>query len=169
MPSPKWAEQPTRKDKTVVLTARGWVVKETKELVVSCKQLATRIAKALGVTSVTFQADKLVLTKSGTSVNLAFDKITDYVKKPGNYFVSVASVTLAPTTASKTVGQTQQLTPTVLPANAANKSVTYATSDASKATVSASGLVTAVAAGTATITVKTVDGNKTATCVVTIT
>lgn len=169
MPSPKWAKQPRRKDKTVVLTARGWVVKETKELLVSCKQLATRIAKALGVTSVAFQADKLVLTKAGTSVNLTFDKIADFIKKPGNYFVPVASVTVAPTTASKTVGQTQQLTPTVLPANALNKAVTYTTSDATKATVNSSGLVTAVAAGTATITVKTADGNKTATCVVTIT
>lgn len=83
--------------------------------------------------------------------------------------VPVASVTVAPTTKSLVVAATQQLTPTVLPANATNKAVTYTSSDATKATVSASGLITAVAAGTATITAKTTDGNKTATCVVTVT
>lgn len=83
--------------------------------------------------------------------------------------VAVTGVSVAPTTASIAVGATQQLTPTVAPADAANKSVTYQTSDATKATVSASGLVTAVAEGTANITVKTVDGNKTAVCAVTVT
>lgn len=83
--------------------------------------------------------------------------------------ISVASVTVAPTTASIVVGATRQLTPTVLPANAANKNVTYQSSDATKATVSGTGLVTAVAAGTANITVKTTDGNKTAVCAVTVT
>lgn len=168
MPSPKWAKQPSRRGKTVILTARGWIVNETTELLTSCKQLATRMAKALGVTSVAFQPTKIVLTNSGTNVDLQFDQIDDFVKSPSAFF-PVASVSVAPTTASKTVGQTQQLTPTVLPAGAINKKVTYTTSDATKATVSATGLVTAVAVGTATITVKTVDGDKTATCVLTIT
>jgi len=47
--------------------------------------------------------------------------------------------------------------------------VTWSSSDTSKATVSASGLVTAIAVGSATITVTTEDGAKTATCVVTVT
>ena len=38
----------------------------------------------------------------------------------------------------------------------------------SVATVDDNGKVTAVAAGTATITVKTIDGNKKATCIVTV-
>jgi hypothetical protein len=83
--------------------------------------------------------------------------------------VSVTGVTVSPSTASIAVGATQQLTPTVAPANASNNSVTYASSDTEKATVSASGLVTGVAEGSATITVTTVDGEKTATCAVTVT
>lgn len=82
--------------------------------------------------------------------------------------VPVTSVTVSPTTKTLEIGQTQQLTPTVLPANATNKNVSYASSAAGIASVNASGLITAVAAGTATITVTTQDGGKTSTCVVTV-
>ena len=66
-------------------------------------------------------------------------------------------------------GQTASLTATVSPSNATNKSVTWTSSNPSVATVSSSGVVTAVANGTATITATTADGsNKTATCAVTV-
>lgn len=81
--------------------------------------------------------------------------------------VAVTGVTLDATTAKLTVGATKQLTATVAPADATNKSVSWTTSNASVATVQ-DGLVTAVAAGEAVITVKTADGNKTATCTVTV-
>lgn len=81
--------------------------------------------------------------------------------------VNVSGVSLSQTEASMTVGETLTLTPTVLPANATDKSVTWTSSDASVATVT-DGVVTAVAAGTATITVTTTDGAKTATCTVTV-
>jgi uncharacterized protein YjdB len=80
--------------------------------------------------------------------------------------VAVTNVSLSPTTASLAVGGTQQLTPTILPANATNKNVTYSSSNTAVATVNASGLIIAVANGTATITVTTVSGSKTATCAV---
>ena len=83
--------------------------------------------------------------------------------------VAVTGVTVLPTTAGIAVGGTRQLTPTVAPANASIGSVTYASSNTSRATVSASGLITGVAVGIATITVTTVDGAKTATCAVTVT
>ena len=67
-----------------------------------------------------------------------------------------------------TEGDTQTLTATISPSNATNKSVTWSSSNTSVATVSSSGLVTAKAAGSTTITVKTNDGNKTATCAVTV-
>ena len=83
--------------------------------------------------------------------------------------VAVTGVTLNKTEATLTAkGQTVQLTATVAPANATNKNVTYATSNAAVATVSPEGLVTAVAKGTADITVTTADGNKTAVCKVTV-
>ena len=83
--------------------------------------------------------------------------------------VNVTGVTLAPTSATLTLGETETVTliPTVLPAEATDKSVTWSSSDEAVATVT-DGVVTAVAAGTATITVTTTDGAKTATCAVTV-
>lgn len=64
--------------------------------------------------------------------------------------------------------QTATLAATVTPDNATNKNVTWSSSDTNVATVDENGVVTAVAEGTATITVATEDGNKTATCAVTV-
>ena len=81
----------------------------------------------------------------------------------------VSSVTLDNTEISLQVGSTQTLTATVLPADALDKSVSWSSNNTSVATVSSSGVVTAKAVGNATITVKTSDGGKTATCSVTVT
>ena len=89
---------------------------------------------------------------------------TEYV--PGAY-VSVTGVTVTPTTASVAVGGTQQLTAVVAPENATNPTVTWSSSDETIATVDGNGLVTAVAAGTATITAAA--GDQTAACEVTVT
>ena len=81
----------------------------------------------------------------------------------------VTGVTLDATSIQlEEVGATYQLTATVLPEDASNKSVTWSTSDKSVCTVSKKGLVTAVGSGTATITVTTEDGGMTATCEVTV-
>lgn len=83
--------------------------------------------------------------------------------------VNVTGVTLDKNTISLEEGETEQLTETVAPSNATDKSVTWTSSNTSVATVDSNGLVTAVSAGSATITVKTNDGNKTAACAVTVT
>jgi len=80
---------------------------------------------------------------------------------------AVTGVTLSPTMLSLKVGNSQALTATVAPDNATNKAVTWSSSNTAIATVT-DGTVTAVAEGTATITVTTADGNKTATCAVTV-
>ena len=82
--------------------------------------------------------------------------------------VPVSGVTLNKDSLALGVGDTETLTATVAPANAANQSVTWASSAPSVATVDAAGKVTAVAPGTATITATTVDGGFTATCAVTV-
>ena len=82
--------------------------------------------------------------------------------------VPVTGVTLSQTELSLTEGNTAQLTATVKPDDATNKNVTWTSSDETVATVT-DGLVTALKEGTATITVTTEDGSKTATCVVTVT
>ena len=63
-----------------------------------------------------------------------------------------------------TVGDTYQLTATVSPNDATDKSVTWSSSDQSVATVSSTWLVTCVTPWTATITVTTTDWWFTATC-----
>ena len=84
--------------------------------------------------------------------------------------ISVTGITMSPTTGTlTTAGSTLQLTATVSPSNATNPAVTWSSGNTSVATVDATGKVTAVANGTATITVKTTDGNKTATATITVT
>ena len=82
--------------------------------------------------------------------------------------IAVTGVTLNKTSASLSVGETETLTATVAPANALNQAITWTSSNTDVATVSAAGVVTAVAAGSATITVTTDDGSFTATCTVTV-
>lgn len=81
--------------------------------------------------------------------------------------ISVSSVSLDKTSITLKEGAQETLTETVLPTNASNKNVSWSTSDSSVATV-ANGTVTAVKEGSATITVTTQDGGKTATCTVTV-
>jgi uncharacterized protein YjdB len=57
---------------------------------------------------------------------------------------------------------------TVSPENATNKNVTWASSNTNVVTVDKDGILTAISLGTATITVTTQDGNKTATCDITV-
>jgi hypothetical protein len=78
------------------------------------------------------------------------------------------SVTISPKTLTLDIGKMQQLTATVLPVNATDKTVNWRSSNMAIATVSTTGLVTARAAGTAIITVTTNTAGKTDTCIVTI-
>jgi len=83
--------------------------------------------------------------------------------------ILVTGVSVTPPTASITTGATTQLTAMVAPTTATNKNVTWSSSNTAIATVSSTGLVTGVTAGTTTITVTTADQGKTATSVITIT
>ena len=77
------------------------------------------------------------------------------------------SISLTPPSASLQVGQSAQFSASV--SGLANKTVTWSSSDAAKATVDATGKVTAVAAGTASIIAKASDPNIQASAIVTIT
>lgn len=79
--------------------------------------------------------------------------------------VPVTSVSLDKPDASLLVGETLQLTATVLPVEATDKTVTWTTSNADVATVE-DGLVSSISAGEATITATA--GEASATCVVTV-
>lgn len=82
----------------------------------------------------------------------------------------VESITLEPTSLVLVEGNSQQLTPTVLPTFASTKDLKWSSSAPDIATVSATGLVTALKSGNCVITAAAVDGSGvTATCPVTVT
>ncbi len=80
--------------------------------------------------------------------------------------VAVSSISLGQTLAEMIIGETVQLTATVLPSNATDKTIIWASSKPSVATISNSGLITAISEGSSTITVSA--GGKSATCIVTV-
>ncbi|WP_281064345.1 Ig-like domain-containing protein [Clostridium muellerianum] len=80
----------------------------------------------------------------------------------------VTAIDLNKTESTLTEGETVQLTAKVQPDNATNKNVIWKSSDETIATVDASGKVTSLKKGTTTITVTSADGQKTATCNVTV-
>lgn len=82
--------------------------------------------------------------------------------------IPVTGVTLNKASTTLTVDGTETLTATVAPGDATNRAVTWSSGNPSVAAVDTNGVVTAVAPGTATITVTTEDGNHTADCTVTV-
>ena len=119
------------------------------------------------VDTITFTTKKIV---NYDIISYAFSgKITLIGYTPPPATISVTGVEIIPSSLSLTAGgDVGALSVKVTPANASNKNVTWSNSNESVATVSALGIVTPIAAGTTTITVKTVDGNKTTSCLVTV-
>ncbi len=81
--------------------------------------------------------------------------------------VAVTGISLNKNSTSIMIGGTETLIETITPSNASNKNVSWETSNSSIATVT-NGVVTGVSVGVTTITVKSIDGNKTDTCSVTV-
>lgn len=80
----------------------------------------------------------------------------------------VTGVTLDRQDVTLTAGESATLVATVTPAEATKRDVSWASSDSSVATVSDGGVVSAVKAGKATVTVTTAEGGFAATCIVTV-
>ena len=96
--------------------------------------------------------------------------VCGYVRTVTPEIVPVSQITLNKAETSISVGNSEKLTATVTPENAANKALTWASSDEDVATVAPDGTVTAVKAGAATITATAADGSgKSAVCKVTVT
>lgn len=79
-----------------------------------------------------------------------------------------ASVSISDDNAAMTVGDTKQLTAAVMPESAFIKTVKWSSNNVSVVKVDENGMLTAVGAGSAAITVTTVDGDYTAECNVTV-
>ena len=129
-----------------------WTSSNTSVATVSSTGVIT--AKSVGTATIT------VTTEDGSKKATCEVTVTP---------IRVSGVTLSSSTISMVNGNISTLTATVSPSNAANKNVTWTSSNTSVATVSSSGVVTAKSVGTTTITVTTEDGSKKATCLVTVT
>lgn len=109
---------------------------------------------------------KSITSKAALALVAAAALFASCEKQPKE--VAVQSVKLDESAILLYEGETQTLKATVSPSNATNASVSWSSDNASVATVSDAGLVTAVKAGEARITATTKDGGKTATCAVTV-
>lgn len=92
-----------------------------------------------------------------TGCDWLFGPLGDQSQDDGTVFVT--AVTLNKDATSVYVGDSEQLFATVIPLNATNTSVVWTSSDINVATVTSAGVVTGQAAGSATITVTTQDGD----------
>lgn len=94
------------------------------------------------------------------------------IEDMGSVSIVIVPTTLTLYPATKTIdlsnAETLQLTWELTPSTGSNQTVTFASSDATKATVNSAGLVTPVAAGETTITATHTLSGKTDTCVVTV-
>lgn len=120
------------------------------------------------LTDVTYNGDQSSWQSVAIGANnepLLNATITYVPSKPET--ITATGVKMSSSALNLTVGDTEMLVATVLPENATNKAVSWSSSDKSVATVS-DGTVTAVAEGTATITVTTEDGGYTSSCTVTV-
>lgn len=121
------------------------------------------------------ETGEITAIKAGTAV-ITVASVADNTKKATcaltvmKISIPVTGITLNKTNLSLTEGAKESLIATVAPANADIKSVTWTSSATDVATVSETGEITAVKAGTAVITVTSVaDNSKKATCSLTVT
>lgn len=108
----------------------------------------------------------LVILNSGNVNRLSDDRRYEFSARPV-LSPAIESVSINKTSLSLIVGETQKLTATVLPSEAAGLLVSWVSSNPSVATVTADGVVSAVSAGTATIFASA--GSNQTTCTVTVT
>lgn len=109
---------------------------------------------------------------------LAIDTSSTPLQKPSDYSVGyvsqvyvnvpVTGIRMHQNSLAVKVGTSDELTYSLVPPCANNKNVTWSSSDSSIVNVSKNGEIVANSSGTATITVKTSNGGKTANCVVTV-
>lgn len=121
----------------------SWTIADTS--VVGAKTRGQGITKAF--TALKAGSTTITVTSKDDPMMLATCSVT--VVDP---VVEATSVEVSPATSNIAVGETVSLAATVLPENTTDKSVSWASSDETVATVDSAGLVSAVAAGDATIT-----------------
>ncbi|KAK3582276.1 hypothetical protein CHS0354_023815 [Potamilus streckersoni] len=105
-------------------------------------------------------------TELTTAFNFDTETITANITLYAKWAIAVTSIAFDKTTLSETyIGKKIQITATVSPANAANKDLTWTSSNETVASVTTNGLITTLAKGNATITATSKDGSKISTSV----
>lgn len=127
-------------DKTIT-----WTSDNPNVVTVDDKGLVT--AKAPGTATISVSA----ADGSGVSANCSV------IVSPA--IINVTGISLCSTSLSMIEGNTASLTATVTPSDATNKDITWTSNNTNVAKVSDSGLVTAISAGSATITATAADGS----------
>ena len=168
-------EVPTETVAGTSLVLSGQVIPSdatNQDIIWSVKDAGTTGAVVNGAVLDTVAAGTVVITATipnGVEEGKDFSKdFTITVKSDEPSEVPVTGVELDRERISLHIGETQSLSAKVYPEDATNQNVTWSSSNESVAAVSTTGVVTAAAEGTATITVTTEDGNLTDTCLVTV-
>lgn len=108
--------------------------------------------------------------KEVSNIPLYVDNVLVYGSTPTPVqVVPVTGVSVSPATGTLNINNILQLAAAVAPSGATNKSVSWSSNAPAIAAVSSTGLVTALAAGTATITATTADGGFTSRASITVT
>ncbi len=139
-------------------TFLGWYMEEVSETTYSLFSVSSNYVKIED--STIFTTDTVIypyLVEEGTEEDDEEETGTD-----------VTGVIISLSSLSITAGNTHTLSATVSPTTAEVKTVKWSSSNTSVATVNYLGVVTGVSAGSAVITVTTVDGGYTASCTVTV-
>jgi hypothetical protein len=148
---------------TVSPSSSSLIVGGTQQLTATTLDASNATLTGRAITWASSDATKASVTSTGLVSAVAIGSATITATSEGKSGTSavtitpvpVAAVTVAPSAPTVFVGSIQQLTATTLDATGAaltGRTITWTTSDATRATVSSTGLVKAVAVGTATIT-----------------
>ncbi len=139
-------------DGVILLQSNGNTLATTNISATGGLQTWTTLSSSVSLTA-GLQNIRLYAQSGGWNINW-FDLI-----QQGTDHVPVGWVAIAPYQLALNVGQTQQLTTTVYPANATNKNVTYVCDNPTIASVDATGLVTAKKLGNTFVNIYSEDGN----------
>lgn len=108
--------------------------------------------------SVAIAQSSMTINHSGNVADVYLLNDINEIKVVSNN-ISVQSVSIDTDSEEIKVGDTYQINYSILPESATNKNVTWSSSNNNVATVDGNGLVTAIAEGTAAISIETEDGN----------
>lgn len=168
-------------------TCKILVVKSVTGVRLDKTSVTVNVGKTTTITPTVYPADATVKTVYWTSSNYDVANVDTAGKvtakapgyavitaktKDGSFTAKTEVLVIQPVTGVKlnktasylNLGASMTLVPTVSPSDASIKSVTWTSSNPSIATVSSSGVVTGIKSGTVTITCKTTNGSKIATC-----